>query len=121
MVVSTIGAFELEQKAFDLMSRLVWQLPLFMVVAALSDLLLVLVYMNWLHPWRGILEDVSMHLIFNTCLAKGPEIWGPLADKGSPEVPIQSVDQDNILMKPLPNKVNRIFLLIDAEVLSSVT
>ena len=60
MVVSTIGAFEEEQKAFDLMSRLIWELPLFMAVAALIDLLLVLVYMNWLHPWRGILEDVSM-------------------------------------------------------------
>ena len=54
-----------EQKAFDLMSRLIWQLPLFMVVTALIDLLLVLVYMNWLHPWRGILEDVSMSLNFN--------------------------------------------------------
>ena len=68
MVVSTIGSFEEEQKAFDLMSRLVWQLPLFMAVAALIDLLLVLVYMNWLHPWRGILEDVSMHLIVNVKL-----------------------------------------------------
>ena len=48
-----------------MMSRLIWQLPLFMVVTALIDLLLVLVYMNWLHPWRGILEDVSMNLIFN--------------------------------------------------------
>ena len=56
---------EEEQKAFDLMSRLIWQLPLFMVVTALIDLLLVLVYMNWLHPWRGILEDVSMSLNFN--------------------------------------------------------
>ena len=62
MVLSTIGAFEEEQKALDLMSRLTWQMPLFMAVTALIDLLLVLVYMIWL-PWRGILEDVSMHLI----------------------------------------------------------
>ena len=65
LVVSTIGAFAEEQKAFDLMSGLIWQLPLFMAVAALIDLLLVVVYMNWLHPWRGILEDVSMSLSFN--------------------------------------------------------
>ena len=64
-MVSTIGAFEEEQKAFELMSRLIWQLPFFMVVTALLDLLLVLVYMNWLHPWRGILEDVSRSLSFN--------------------------------------------------------
>ena len=48
-----------------MMSGLIWQLPLFMTVTALIDLLLVLVYMNWLHPWRGILEDVSINLIFN--------------------------------------------------------
>ena len=65
LVVSTIGAFAEEQEAFDLMSGLIWQLPLFMAVAALIDLLLVVVYMNWLHPWRGILEDVSMSLSFN--------------------------------------------------------
>ena len=51
-----------------MMSGLIWQLPLFMAVTALIDLLLVLVYMNWLHPWRGILEDVSMNLIFNVKL-----------------------------------------------------
>ena len=51
-----------------MMSGLIWQLPLFMTVTALIDLLLVLVYMNWLHPWSGILEDVSMNLIFNVKL-----------------------------------------------------
>ena len=65
LVVSIVGAFAEEQKAFDLMSRLIWQLPLFMAVAAIIDLLLVLVYMNWLHPWRGILEDVRMGLSFD--------------------------------------------------------
>ena len=38
-VAAHIGVFEEEQEAFDLTSRLIWQLPLFM-------------------PWRAILEDV---------------------------------------------------------------
>ena len=65
LIVVTIGAFEEEKMAFDLMSRLIWQLPLFMAITALLDLILVVVYMNWLHPWRGILEDVSRSLSSN--------------------------------------------------------
>ena len=64
-VVAHIGAFEEEQNAFDLMSRLIWQLPLFIVLTAILDLLLVLVYMKWLHPWKAILEDVSRSISFN--------------------------------------------------------
>ena len=57
--VAHIGAFKEEQNAFDLLTSLSWQLPLFMAASALVDLLLVLVYMKWLHPWRDILQDVS--------------------------------------------------------------
>ena len=64
-MVAHIGAFEEEQNAFDLMSRLIWQLPLFIILTAILDLLLVLVYMKWLHPWRAILEDVSGSLSFD--------------------------------------------------------
>ena len=58
-LMAHIGVFKEEQNAFDLLSSLSWQLPLFMAVTALLDLLLVLVYMKWLHPWRDILQDVS--------------------------------------------------------------
>ena len=84
------------------MSSLIWQLPLFMAVAAIIDLLLVLVYMNWLHPWRGILEDVSVSLSFNVNIVLQRDLeFGHL----SHEVPIQSEDQDNMLPKSLLNKV----------------
>ena len=65
-----------------MMSGLIWQLPLFMAVAAIIDLLLVLVYMNWLHPWRGILEDVSVSLSFNVNIVLQMDLefgcWPPL-------------------------------------------
>ena len=63
-LVAHIGAFKEEQNAFDLLATtsLSWQLPLFMAASALVDLLLVLVYMKWLHPWRDILQDVSRTL-----------------------------------------------------------
>ena len=57
-----IGAFKEEQNAIDLLTSLSWQLPLFMAASALVDLLLVLVYMKWLHPWRDTLQDVSRTL-----------------------------------------------------------
>ena len=78
-----------------------------MAITALIDLLLVVVYMNWLHPWRGILEDVSRTLSsnLNHFLPQGPEIWGPLTEKeGALEVPIQSEGHENILMKSLSKK-----------------
>jgi len=91
-VAAHIGSFEEEKNAFDLMSRLIWQLPLFMVITALLDLLLVLVYMKLLHPWRAILEDE-------------PEVWGPQIFEGkTPEVSSQSEGRNNMLMKSFLSK-----------------
>ena len=61
-LLAHIGAFKEEQNAFDLLSRLSWQLPTILAVSALVDLLLVMVYMKWLHPWKDILQDVSRTL-----------------------------------------------------------
>ena len=109
-MVAHIGAFEEEQNAFDLMSRLIWQLPLFMVVTALLDLLLVLVYMKMLHPWRAILEDVSRSPVSmkHDPDPQEPEVWGPHIYEGkTPEVSLQSEGQDNMLMKSFLSKVSR--------------
>ena len=109
-VVAHIGSIEEEKNAFDLMSRLIWQLPLFIVVTALLDLLLVLVYMKLLHPWRAILEDVSRSpASTNHDLdPQEPEVWGPQIFEGKmPEVSSQIEGQDNMLMKSFLSKVSR--------------
>ena len=54
-----IGTYEEEDKAFNLLTWLSWHLPVFVVASALLDLLLAVVYLKWLHPWKIILQDVS--------------------------------------------------------------
>ena len=54
-----IGTFAEEDEAFDLLTRLSWQLPIFVIVSAILDLVLAFVYLKWLHPWKIILQEVS--------------------------------------------------------------
>ena len=53
-----IGTFAKEDEAFDLLTRLSWQLPIFVIVSAILDLVMALIYLKWLHPWRIILQEV---------------------------------------------------------------
>ena len=54
-----IGTFSKEDEAFELLTRLSWQLPIFVIVSAFLDLVLAFIYLKWLHPWRIILQEVS--------------------------------------------------------------
>ena len=54
-----IGTYEEEDKAFNLLTWLSCHLPVFVVASALLDLLLAVVYLKWLHPWKIILQEVS--------------------------------------------------------------
>ena len=54
-----IGTYYKENKAFDLLTRLNWELPIFVISSAMIDLLLAVVYLKWLHPWKMILQKVS--------------------------------------------------------------
>ena len=53
-----IGTFAEEDEAFDLLTRLRWQLPIVLVSFAIVDLVLAFVYLKWLHPWKVILQEV---------------------------------------------------------------
>ena len=59
-----IGTFAKEDEAFDLLNRLSWQLPIFVIVSAILDLVLAFVYLKWLHPWKIILQEVSSKFSF---------------------------------------------------------
>ena len=58
-LLNNIGTFEEEDEALDLLTRLTWQLPVFVIVSALLDLVLAVVYLKWLHPWKIILQEVG--------------------------------------------------------------
>ena len=53
-----IGTYAKEDEAFDLLTRLNWELPIFVISSAMLDLLFAVVYLKWLHPWKIILQKV---------------------------------------------------------------
>ena len=53
-----IGTYAKEDEAFNLLTRLNWQLPIFVFASAILDLFLAITYLKWLHPWRIILQEV---------------------------------------------------------------
>ena len=55
-----LGTFAKEDEAFDLLIKLRWLLPSLAISFAVVDLFLAVVYLKWLHPWRVILQKVSL-------------------------------------------------------------
>ena len=60
-----IGTFPKEDEAFDLLTRLSWQLPFFVIASAILDLVLAFVFLKWLHPWKIILQEVSSKILLS--------------------------------------------------------
>ena len=54
--MGAIGVFPEEQKAYDLVMKLLWILPTVVFGGALVDAMFVAIYMNFAHPWVGILS-----------------------------------------------------------------
>ena len=63
-LVLNIGTFAEEDEAYELLENLILSLPFTVMVTSVLDAMLAAVYLNWLHPWRIILEEVSL---FNLC------------------------------------------------------
>ena len=49
--------FEEEEATYVLFSNLKWALPLILLAASVFDVLLMILYIKWLHPWKGILKE----------------------------------------------------------------
>ena len=57
LVKGAIGAFPEEEYAYLLVKNLCWILPLVIFLGAILDSILVAIYMNFAHPWLGILKS----------------------------------------------------------------
>ena len=57
--MNTIGVFPEEEEALARVTLLSWLLPTVVAFSTLIDVLLVLLYVNILHPWRVILQQVD--------------------------------------------------------------
>ena len=58
VLLDNIGTFAEEDEAFDLLTLLTWLLPVIIIVSTIFDLVLAVVYLKWLHPWKIILQEV---------------------------------------------------------------
>ena len=56
IILPSIGAFEQENAAYELVTRYLYVLPLVLILVIMLDLLLVWLYVKFGHPWREILE-----------------------------------------------------------------
>ena len=52
----SIGTFQREKDAYNLVMLLSWLLPCILMAGAVIDAVLVWVYMKYCHPWIGILS-----------------------------------------------------------------
>ena len=55
LLEAAIGVFPEEDQAYLLVTTLSWIFPLVIVIASVVDMLLVIIYMRFAHPWKGIL------------------------------------------------------------------
>ena len=58
LLLDALGyVFPEEEHSYWLMNLLMWLLPTILAIAAVVDALLAYIYMKYVHPWKGILED----------------------------------------------------------------
>ena len=62
LLLEALGpVFPEEEQSYYLVSNLSWILPVVVLCAGLIDLALVIVYMNYGHPWRGIISKEKQY------------------------------------------------------------
>ena len=63
VLVDNIGTYAKEDEACELLNSLSVALPLVVIVTAVFDALLAVVYLKCFHPWRIILQE-ARRMIF---------------------------------------------------------
>ena len=57
LLEGAIGTFEEEKQAYWIVTLLMWLLPTIVVAGAAIDAMLVIAYLKYAHPWKGILDQ----------------------------------------------------------------
>ena len=53
--------FKEEYRALERLALISWAIPVGVVVSSMLDLVFVIVFQKWLHPWRRILVEKSVN------------------------------------------------------------
>ena len=56
LLLGAIGVFKEEEHAYQLVEEFSWILPIVILCGGLVDILLIVLYMKFAHPWKGILS-----------------------------------------------------------------
>jgi hydrogenase-4 membrane subunit HyfE len=63
LLEGAIGTFEEEKQAHWIVTLLMWLLPTIVVAGAAIDAILVIVYLKYAHPWKGILAKEKGEIV----------------------------------------------------------
>ena len=56
LLLGAIGVFDEEEHAYQLATEFSWILPTVVLCGGLVDILLIVLYMKFAHPWKDILS-----------------------------------------------------------------
>ena len=54
------GVFDEEEHAYHLASKFSWILPIVVLCGGFIDLIVIVVYMKFVHPWKAIISEVKV-------------------------------------------------------------
>ena len=57
LLLGAIGVFEEEEQAYHVATQFSWILPTAILCGGILDLLLIVIYMKFTHPWKDILSE----------------------------------------------------------------
>ena len=61
VLLLNIGTFAEEDEAYELLNNLSMSLPFVVMIVWIFDALLGAVYLKWFHPWKILLQEVSLN------------------------------------------------------------
>ena len=61
VLLLNIGTFAEEDEAHELLNNLSMSLPFVVMIVWIFDALLGAVYLKWFHPWKILLQEVSLN------------------------------------------------------------
>ena len=61
LLLLNIGTFAEEDDAYELLNSLSMSLPFVVMIVWIFDALLGAVYLKWFHPWKILLQEVSLN------------------------------------------------------------
>ena len=65
LLLLNIGTFAEEDEAYELLNNLSMSLPFVVMIVGIFDALLGAVYLKWFHPWKILLQEVSLNSGFS--------------------------------------------------------